>query len=327
MTDYSVFPLRVTETDAFSEASKEELRVLLALLELQGNLKNEDELASLAKTSRARCSSALVFWQEAGVITPRENGIPNITEEFERRIECGEIEEESALKTAKTIRDGKLSDMINECAAILGQASLSTGDVKTVTGLYEQYSLSPEYIVTLLAYMREHGKVGITRMKNKAIELADRGINTLEELECYISDRENQNEADFAFRKIFGIFGRNPSKSEKEAFAKWSKTYGYFTEIVGEAYDIAVSRVSRGFVSYADKILTHWYECGCRTLSECRAQHERDEAERKEKYEQAKKERQAAKKPAEKKERYGDFDPEKAFMKALERSYGKKENS
>ncbi len=325
MIDYSVSPLKVTDKCAFTEASKEELRVLLALIEIGGTVNSEDELAKLAGTSRARCSSALVFWQEAGVIGLREHGEPNITEEFERRIESGEIAEESSLKTAKTIRDGRLADMITECTAILGQSSLSTADVKKLTGLYEQYQLSPEYIVTLLAYMKEHGKINITRLVNKATNLDAKGIDTLEDLERYISERESESEADFAFRKIFGIYGRSPSKSESEAFAKWSKTYGYFTEIVGEAYDIAVSKVSRGFVNYADKILTRWYECGCRTLAQCRAQYESDESERKEKYEQAKKERTAAAKSPAKKERYGEFDPEKAFMKALERSYGKKD--
>ena len=190
-----------------------------------------------------------------------------------------------------------------------------------LTGLYEQYKLSAEYIVTLAAYLAERGKLSVTKLVNRAIELDEREIDTTEALESYIADRENENEADYAFRKIFGIYGRSPAKSEKEAFARWSKTYGYFTEIVGEAYDIAVSRVSRGHVAYADKILTRWHECGCRTLNECRRQYEADEAQKREKYEEAKVKRQTTKK-AEEKERYGDFDVRDAFMKALDRSYG-----
>ena len=109
----------------------------------------------------------------------------------------------------------------------------------------------------------------------------------------------------------------DPSKTEKECFKKWSSDYGYFTEIVGEAYDIAVTSATRGHLTYADKLLTRWFECGCRTLSECREQYEKDKAEKK-----SKKESERAKKQKPEKERYGDFDPEEAFLKAIERSYG-----
>ena len=322
MINFSVLPLSVTDKEAFSEASAQELRVLLALIERNGRVSSEEELAALAKTSTARCASAIVFWQSSGVISKGRDTeeAPKITEEFEARINSGEISEVSAVETASVIRNNDLADMITECTALMGRATLSSSDVKQLTGLYEQYKLSAEYIVTLAAYLAERGKLSVTKLVNKAIELDEKEIDTTEALETYMAERESENEADFAFRKIFGIYGRSPARSEKEAFSRWSKTYGYFTEIVGEAYDIAVSKVTRGHVAYADRILSRWYERGCRTLAECRAQYEADEAEKREKYEESKNKRQSEKK--EKKERYGDFDVRDAFMKALDRSYG-----
>jgi DnaD/phage-associated family protein len=319
MTDkisYITAPLAVSDKEAFAEASKEELRVLLALIECSGRANTAADIATLAQVSAARAGSALVFWEEAGVIRKAEHA-QTITEEFEERLELGKIRETSALDTAKTIRNAALADMISECATLMQRAALNSAEIKELTALYEQYALSEEFIVTLAAYIAEHGKLTVTKLTNKAISLTEREIDTPEALELYIAERESDSEAEREFRKLFGIYNRAPSKTEKECFKKWSRDYGYFTEIVGEAYDIAVTSATRGHLTYADKLLTRWYECGCRTLSECREQYEKDEAEKKTKKEA---EKTAKKKPE--KERYGDFDPEEAFLKALERSYG-----
>ena len=319
MTDkisYITAPLAVSDKEAFAEASKEELRVLLALIECSGRANTAADIATLAQVSAARAGSALVFWEEAGVIRKAEHA-QTISEEFEERLELGKIRETSALDTAKTIRNSALADMISECATLMQRAALNSAEIKELTALYEQYALSEEFIVTLAAYIAEHGKLTVTKLTNKAISLTEREIDTPEALELYIAERESDSEAEREFRKLFGIYNRAPSKTEKECFKKWSRDYGYFTEIVGEAYDIAVTSATRGHLTYADKLLTRWYECGCRTLSECREQYEKDEAEKKTKKEA---EKTAKKKPE--KERYGDFDPEEAFLKALERSYG-----
>ncbi len=319
MTQYKVAPLSVSDKEAFSEASREELRVLIALIERDGRIDSVEELAALAKTSKARASASLVLWEEAKVISTADT--PSITEEFEQRLEAGVIEEVAALDAARTIRSRALADMISECAALLGRATLNTTEVKKLTALSEQYSLSPEYILTLAAYMAERGKLNISRLADKAIHLVERDIDTAAALEFHIASLKSESEAEFNFRGIFGIFDRALSKTEKEAFNRWSREYGYFTDIVGEAYDIAVTKYTRGYVGHADKLLTRWFETGCRTLSECRARYDADEAEKK-----AAKADQAKKAPAKpKKERYGNFDPQEAFMKALNRSYGKKD--
>ena len=313
--NYTSLPLKVTGSDAFSEASAEELRVLLALIEKNGLPCDKDELASLARTSKARANSALVFWEESGIIRPTDT--PTITEEFEGRLERGEIMEVSAKETAKSIRDFGLADMISECAALMKRAAFNTAEIKELTALYEQYALSEEFILTLAAYLAESGRLTVTRLVNKAIKLTEREIDSVPALEEYIAERESESEAEREFRKLFGIYGRAPSKTEKECFKKWSKDYGYFTEIVGEAYDIAATNATRGHISYADKLLSRWYETGCRTVADCRSRYEADEEEKK-----AKKTPQTEKKTAKKTERYGDFDAEEAFLKALERSYG-----
>lgn len=318
MTVYNYLPLTLSRSEVFSDASREELRVLLALIECEGKLESAEALAALAKTSKARAAAALVFWEEAGII--RAGGTePTITEEFEERIARGIIREESSSEVARSIRNAGLADMIAECAAIMGRAALNTSEIKELTALHEQYALSPEYILTLAAHLAERGRLTVKILTNKAISLSEKEIDTVKALEEYIVELESDSEAERAFRAIFGIYNRAPSKTEKECFKRWSRDYGYFTEIVGEAYDIAVTSVTRGHLKYADRLLTRWYESGCRTLAECKVRYASDEEEKKNKRESEKTKRTPKKSPA---ERYGDYDVEDAFMKALARSYG-----
>ncbi len=316
--NYICTPLSVSDKSAFTEASREELRVLLALIECGGKCDTADALAALASTSIARTSSALVFWCEAGVIRRSEGG--SITEEFEERINAGEIKETSADETALSIRRDGLADMIEECAHLMSRAALNTAEIKQLVALHDQYALSAEYILMLAAYLGTKNKLTVTKLVNKALKLSEIDIDTENALEAYIAESESRSEVEREFRKLFGIYGRSTSKTERELFNKWSGEYGYFTEIVGEAYDIAATHATRGYVSYADKLLTRWHETGCRTVAECRARYALDQEEKKAKKEESKK------RPVKEKEtaRYGNFDPEEAFLKAIERSYGKK---
>ena len=320
MIEYSVLPLRITDKEAFLESTVEEMRVLLALIESGGKAESEDELALISKTSKARTASAIRFWQESGVISRLSKDEPTITDEFEERLVAGEIEERPSVEVAKSIRDNNLADMINECTALMGKSDLSSTDVKKLAALYEQYKLSADYIVTLAAYLAEKDKLSVTTLVNYATKLADKEIDTTEALESYMSDKNSETESTYVFRKLFGLFNRSLSKTEKELFTKWSCDFGYSYEIVEEAYDIAAKNTDRGHIAYTDRILSRWHECGCSTVLDCRNQYEADKAERAQKYEEQKAQKKEAK-SAKKKERYGDFDVENAFLRALDRSY------
>ena len=65
---FSYTPLHVSDNPAFREASAEELRVLLFVIEA-GGIADTERIARAAGVSAPRVSSSLTLWQEAGVIT------------------------------------------------------------------------------------------------------------------------------------------------------------------------------------------------------------------------------------------------------------------
>ena len=318
--DYRVLLKPLSSCRGFDEMTAPELRVLGALIENGGSFASVKALSEASGTTNARALSTLTLLTEMGLIAPEaEESCGGIIEEFEYRIREGEIESQSLASVAKSIRNDNLAEMINECAVIFEEPALSSEHTAVLTALHTQYGLSPEYILTLASYMATKGKPNVSTLKNKAISLHKRGLDTVEELERYISDCERENTADWELKRLFGIKGRNLSDAELAYFRRWCEEFDFTTEIVSAAYDIS-SVATGGKLSfpYTDKILTEWHEAGCKSLEECRRHEEKNKAERKEAYKPKVKAREKTKPQP---PRYGSFDIDEAFKAALNRSF------
>ena len=319
---------RAADAESFSEATAEELRVLVVLMESEGEALTYKEIASRASVSASRARSATALWRADGVLDKEPakaavtNDADNVKYEFAERF-SSDVYEERSVQTAKTIRDGDLAQLLSECAVLLDKPALSTEEVKKITSIYSQLSLSAEYIFTLAAHLAENGKFTATNLAKRAESLVEKGVDSLESLCLYIEDAKNENGTDKEFRRLFGIWNRKLSKADREYFRKWSEDFGYSTEIVGEAYGILTVKNVSGNVNLhsIDTILTRWHEAGCTTVAQCRAEEERAGAERAERIGA-----RGGRKKTESKPKFVDFDVEDAFQRALERSYGKDEN-
>ena len=323
MTEYKFNAKALTSSEAFTEASKEELRVLLAIIAEGGKVESDAALAKAAGVSKGRASSSLVFWEESGIITEND-GTPTITEEFEARVELGKLDTGTAISTAKSVRDNELAALISECATLMQRPALNTEEIKTINALYTQYALDEEYIITLAAHINEKGKLTAARLGTEAERLVKRGIDTAEALFAYIEEKANESSDEWEFRHLLGIYNRTLTKSEQDYVKKWYGEYGFGEEIIGEAYDITVRNTGKLSLPYMDALLTPWHEGGCKTIDDCRAAIERDKAAKA----AEDKQKMPPKMPRTPKTtpRYGNFDPLEAFEAALKRSYGDEKN-
>lgn len=311
---FSVNPERLFESEVFLSATADELRVLTAIL--AANTTSADELAAVSKVSNSRALAALALFEAEGIVTRSDA----VTDEFsDSGNDITEVEEDSAVRVAKDIRDSGLATLIAEFALIMKKPALSTGQVKKIVSLYTNYALSEEYILHLASNLADDGKLTVTRLVNEAIKLVEREIDTVDLLYSYLEERKKRTEAETRVAKILGIYGRSLSKIEKDCFNKWMNEYGYSDQIIGEAYSNMISYTGQVRIKYMDAILSRWNECGCKTLAQCRAASERDRAL----IAAEKKKGANSNKSNEKTEpKYAAFSAEDALMRALERSYG-----
>lgn len=310
----------ITESESFREASKEELRVLIALLEADGEALSYAELSKRASVSLARAKAGAALWQAEGFATLGDGRAPqsaedNIKVEFEERF-SSKMHEETSEEAAKTVRNAELEALITECATLMDKPALTTEEVKKITSIYSQLSLSEEFIFTLAAHLAEQKRLTATRLAKEAERLVDRGVDTIEALGVYFEDASSETSSDKELRRVFGIWNRKLSKTEREYFKRWTEDFGFSPEIVDEAYSIMTSNRSGSGISlpYIDAILTAWHDGGCRTVADCRASQEAHRGE--------KKDAPATARGKEKNPKFVDFDVDEVFKRALERSYG-----
>ena len=329
MADYrfKISPIPVSELEAFREASAEELRVLIAIQDRFGIFSDSD-IIELAGVSKARFLSSLALWQEAGALIRVMSGDENcVISEFSTDTLAEDFYEESAEELAKDIREGELCGMFNEIQNLVGKGQLSPMEVKYLTVLYSQYALSTEYILLLASYLSDKGSLTIHKLFHRAKTLSVNGVDTVDELEDYIKKSERATSIHSQVKHLFGIFNKNLNKKERDYISRWNEKYGYDMPIITAAFDLLPAGARLNF-AYIDKILTDWYDHRCTTVAECEARHqayldERDKAKSGGNTAGIASERRSVKKTT---PRFGDFDPEEAFKRALARTYGDKES-
>lgn len=311
---------RLVGSSCFMEASREELRVLLAIIASRKCETSIEELSEISGASVARVKSAITLFEECGAIEKNDADAPlgEVIYEFEQRSD--EIAKETRmLDTARTIRDENLRDMYKECEKILGK-TLASYESGNLSKLCTEMGLTPEYVVFLTAHLANvRKKVCASRIIQAARELVENGIDTLEALEVYVEEKEKEVSGEAEMRYLFGIYGRSLTPSERKHFKRWLHEFGYSNTIIGEAYDICVESIGKLSLAYINTVLTNWHDAGCKTLEECRIQHNLHKSEYEKK---AKKTTRKGTTPTAEVPKYTDFNSEDALMRALERSYG-----
>lgn len=309
---YKVFPLKASDKAEFLDATAEELRLLIALIECAGDA-DEETLAEASGITPGRCRASLRFWADAGVIYEESTSDVKIIEEYPEVINRGDLIEESGVKVAEDIRNNNLKPLFDELAVIF-ERNLTTQEAKIVSGIVEQYGVSTEYVATLAAHLKGSRGFTVAKLRDRAILLTDKGIDNLEALEIYISEREKELKCEWEIKGILGIYDRNLVPTERKYFKAWSEELGFSGEIIREAYDITVMQTGGRSLPYMNEILLSWSKAGLKTPEECREHSERTRPEAKS--------APTKKKTKENKPRYGNFDIDEAFANALERSYG-----
>ena len=318
--------------DVLSDATREELCVLLAAIAIGDHSADVSKISEIAHTSRARTVSALALWQESGILTAVDGneGSESVdqakTDATGEHIDLSALCEESSEKVAADIRDRGLRSLIEECARIIEVPMLSSAETKKIVALYTQYSLTDEYIITLAAYLKEKGKLSVTRLATDAERLVRMGVDNLEDLEAYLINERSLTEAHWSLKRKLGIRNRPLNTSERDMATRWYTEFGFSDDIVGLAFDITVDNTKDYNLAYMDKLLTDWHDNGCATLEDCKKRSEEISARLKSEYASSVSATPKKKKTKEA-PRYGEFDVNDAFARALDRSYGNDEEN
>ena len=311
----------ITGIDCFREASKDELKILVALIAAKGEEISVDALSEELGISRARVKACITLFEESGVIAKCDDGL---LAEVEYEFEPTKDKKDSSLEVARSIRENDLYELNAEMENIF-EKTLEAREIERITSLYTKKGLSPEYILTLSAHLKDRRQVlSVEAIVREANKLIAQGIDNLEELEVYVKAKNEEIAGEMEMRRLFGIYGRTLTKTEREHFKRWMHEYGYSIAIIGEAYDVTIAAINKISLSYINSILTEWHNSDCKTIEECRTKTNAR------KYNNTKNANNSGHKQgkvtAAETPKYADFNSEDALLRALERSYGDDKN-
>ncbi len=307
----------LSKNPLLTEASASELRVLLCLMEL-----GEADLEALAEASQStedETRGALQFWRGAGMIrtqaSPSVPSTPTKSDAKPRRSDSRlTVLEGKAL--AGAIEGEGLASFLDACQGEMGH-TFNERELSVAVSLCTELGLSPEYVLTLIAYCVQMDKKSMAYVERVAFTfLLDMGIDTVEKLNAHIAATEQMHSKEGFVRRLFGFGDRAMTKKEEAAILRWFSTFGYDEAMIEAGYDKTVAGTGKASVPYCDKILSHWHEMGCRSVADAEALELRESKSRT-------KAKNGQAKTAGKQATSRSFDVEDFFSRALERSYGK----
>ncbi|MEG1441156.1 MAG: DnaD domain protein, partial [Oscillospiraceae bacterium] len=160
-----------------------------------------------------------------------------------------------------------IADLISQSESILGK-QLTPSDVEMIYSFHDWLGLPVEVIIMLLTYAVKRQKTGKHYLETVAMDWADKGIDTYEAAEDYISQLESFDSYERQIRSLLGIYDRSLTQTEKKYITQWSREEQLPLELIQAAYDKTVDNTGKLSWAYMNKLLTSWLQEGIKSLDE-----------------------------------------------------------
>ena len=152
----------------------------------------------------------------------------------------------------------EISQLLFIAETYLGK-TLRPDEINSILYMYDSYGFSADLIEYLIEYCANNRKKNIKYIEAVADSWAATGITTVDEAKERTGNVPGEVYEVF---KAFGISGRNPIEPEISYVHKWSRVYGFSTDIICEACSRTIMSIHSASFEYADTILSNWKEAG-----------------------------------------------------------------
>lgn len=135
---------------------------------------------------------------------------------------------------------------------------LTPSEIKTILFFTDVLHFSDDLIDYLLQYCVERGKKDFKYIEKVAVNWADEGITTPKQAQKF------STRYDKSVYSIMNSLGRStaPTAKELEFINRWTREYGFSTDIILEACERSSLATDRHRFEYAEGILSSWKDAG-----------------------------------------------------------------
>lgn len=197
------------------------------------------------------------------------------------------------------------SELVFVVEQYLGK-TLSPTELKTLYFFSDELSFSPELIDYLFDYCAGKGKKDFRYIEKVAIAWKEEGITTPKQAAKAVK------KYDKTVYQIMNLLGKSaaPTNKEVEFILRWTKNFGFDSDVITEACERTVLATDSHRFEYADGILTSWFNSNVHHKADIQALDEAFERKKK----AAKENNQSASNPA-----YKQFTQRKYDFEQLEK--------
>lgn len=253
-------------------ASATQLKVILFVFRHLSNAKSSEEIATSLGLKQNEVDDALLYWQSAGILMPKNT---------EKIVETKPTEAKSVKKATpemptrqdvarRAVDDSRFAFLLQESQLKFGRL-LKDNESRVLLWLYEDEGMEISLILMLLEYAISENKCTLAFIQRTAAEWINNGVTSITEAEAYITALYKKKTAWKIVEAAFGIEDRIPSTKELEYSEKWINEWGFERDALRLAYEICVDAKSKFSMPYVAKILESWQHSGIKTAAEAKA--------------------------------------------------------
>jgi DnaD/phage-associated family protein len=150
--------------------------------------------------------------------------------------------------------DEEVQDLMFIAEKYLGR-TLNPTDINAILYWHDTLRFTIDLIEYLIEYCVDKGHRNVRYMDKVAISWANSQIATVDQAKKAVGIH---SQIYYGVMKAFGISGRNLIEFELNFIEKWTSTYGFSLDIIGEACKRTIQAIHQPSFEYADTILNNW---------------------------------------------------------------------
>lgn len=287
----AMFAVPASVADEYlTQASLEELKVLLWIFRNQSSGISVDALTGALGISADNVLCALDFWVSKGILQfqdergnvrfipkaqtqkPAEEkkvNSPAPASVVSQKAPAAETEVPVLPKptmeqiAARMQEDATVRSLMMQAQQILGR-TIGLDMQTTLLTLFDTYGLQKEVILTLLQHLAEQGRASTANIAKIGKIWFSREIETLDDANAYIQRISAVEKLFGELKTVTGISTPRPTQKQSEYLLSWLDM-GFSLEMLVRAYEETAERTGKISFNYMDRILKNWHNDGIKT--------------------------------------------------------------
>ena len=266
----SIFAVPSIIVDKYiSECNEMQLKILLIALRQPDQCISSAKIADILSISEKEVKDCMAFWVQKNIITSRSEPSDEIKPQ---KPVINTVKPKTSQLTVNDINNiissnEEVSFLLNESERILAK-TLTAADISTIVSLYDWAGIPIDVILMVEEYCKSKGKSNLRYIEKTALAWFEKGINSHEKAEKYISDLMEFSKTEQLVRSAFGIYDRKLITKEREYIHTWFYEYKFDISMVKLAYERTIESIQKLSFPYINSILKSWHDQNVTTPEE-----------------------------------------------------------